>query len=327
MLGLATPVLLIFNVVACVYWLLTKRKYWAVLPLVALGFNTHYLKSVFQWNSQHRIPEEQHADNPEPDGYLKVVTYNVQHFGTEITGYSAKNLAEYLEEQGVDILCFQEFDGNRYFSLDSLRHVFAHWKYGTLATHEATQSILPIVVFSRYPIADSRIIRYDNSANSSLLCDVLLKTDTIRIINNHLQTTSVSQNRGRLERGLADQNDRKKAKAMRSFVDALHQNDIKRANQTDSICRLIEESPYPVIACGDFNSLPSSYTYHKMNNLLQDGFRSSGRGYMYTFRYYKRLLRIDYIFHSPSLEGLYYYSPSLTLNSDHNPVLMELRYR
>ena len=45
---------------------------------------------------------------------------------------------------------------------------------------------------------------------------------------------------------------------------------------------------------------------------------------MYTYRYAKRMLRIDYIFHSPSLKGIAYYSPDLDLCSDHNPVIMEV---
>jgi len=46
---------------------------------------------------------------------------------------------------------------------------------------------------------------------------------------------------------------------------------------------------------------------------------------MYTFRYFKRLLRIDYIFHSKEFKGVDYYSPDLDLCSDHNPVVMEVK--
>ena len=67
-----------------------------------------------------------------------------------------------------------------------------------------------------------------------------------------------------------------------------------------------------------------SYTYHHLRKTLKDGFRTAGNGYMYTYRYAKRMLRIDYIFHSPSLKGIEYYSPDLDLCSDHNPVIMEV---
>ena len=41
---------------------------------------------------------------------------------------------------------------------------------------------------------------------------------------------------------------------------------------------------------------------------------------MYTYRYAKTHVRVlNYIFHSPSLKGIEYYSPDLDLCSDHNP--------
>ena len=83
--------------------------------------------------------------------------------------------------------------------------------------------------------------------------------------------------------------------------------------------------PYPTLVCGDFNSLPSSYVYHAVKgDKLLDGFQTGGHGYMYTFKYFKHLLRIDYILHSPELKGLDYFSPDWEY-SDHNPVVMRMK--
>jgi len=101
---------------------------------------------------------------------------------------------------------------------------------------------------------------------------------------------------------------------------------VKRAAQTDSICHLAIAAPHPVLVCGDFNSLPSSYTYRRLSEFLEDGFKTGGHGYMYTYRYGKRMLRIDYAFHSPELECIDYYSPDLDLCSDHNPVIFTVKY-
>jgi endonuclease/exonuclease/phosphatase family metal-dependent hydrolase len=321
-LGLLMPGLLIANVAAALMWLLfTRRKYWLLVPLLAFAFNHNYLSAIFRLHPRPEVPVAANAD-----GYLKVFTYNVQHFGNEITGFSARELAAYLKKENADILCFQEFNDNKYFPLDSLREVFAHWEHVMLPQGDSLSGILPLAVFSRYPIVNSQFIRFDGSSNSSLYCDVQLPDDTVRIINNHLQTTNVSQNRRRLERGLDDRNNRKRGRLLKEFVSGLHANEIKRAAQTDRICELIQTSPHPVVVCGDFNSLPSSYTYRRITNLLTDGFRSAGRGYMYTFRYFKHLLRIDYIFHSPGMEGIRYDSPDMDLCSDHNPVMMLLKY-
>ncbi|UYU38092.1 endonuclease, partial [Bacteroides sp. DH3716P] len=69
----------------------------------------------------------------------------------------------------------------------------------------------------------------------------------------------------------------------------------------------------------------SSYVYHTIKgDKLQDGFQRSGHGYMYTFKYFKHLLRIDYILHSPELNSTDYFSPDLNY-SDHNPVVMRMK--
>ena len=319
LLGLAVPVLLICNLLVALCWGLA-RKCWALVPLVAFLCNWNYLTSVVQFHSSKK--------KTTTGKYLKIATYNIHSFGNEITGYSCKELAKYMQQEQVDVLCFQEFGDNRYFPMDSIRQALSHWQYSLIPSEDSIRGVLPIAVFSRYPVVNERFITYQNSANCSMMCDVVLGTDTVRLLNNHLQTTSVSQNRRKWERGLANSNDtRREAEVVQGAITSLHDNFVKRAEQTDSIRQLVVASPYPVLACGDFNSLPSSYTYAELSDVLKDGFRTSGRGYMYTYRYFKRLLRIDYIFHSPGIQGYRYYSPDLDLCSDHNPVLMEMKIK
>ena len=158
-------------------------------------------------------------------------------------------------------------------------------------------------------------------------CDLDVYGQTGRVFNNHLQTTEVSQNKRRLERELAknELTGREEAVA-RQLLEGLNENFRKRAAQAKTLEQLIRTTPYPILVCGDFNSLPSSYTYSTVKgDNLQDGFQTCGHGYMYTFRYFKRLLRIDYIFHSKEFKGVDYYSPDLDLCSDHNPVVMEVK--
>ena len=324
-LGLALPALLLCNLLVAICWAFARRR-WAFIPLAALVFNYGYILAIFQFSFTKKIPEGHYSSNY-ADGYLKIATYNVGNFGGEITGYSCKEIARYMKEQEVDVLCFQECGDNKYFPMDSIRNVFSHWRYALIPTEDSIRGVLPIAVFSRYPLVNPQFISYQQSANCSMQCDIILGRDTVRLLNNHLQTTSVSQNRRKWERGLASNDTRREAEVVQGAITSLHDNFVKRAEQTDSIRQLVVASPYPVLACGDFNSLPSSYTYAELSDVLKDGFRTSGRGYMYTYRYFKRLLRIDYIFHSPGIQGYRYYSPDLDLCSDHNPVLMEMKIK
>ncbi|MBQ8673556.1 MAG: endonuclease/exonuclease/phosphatase family protein [Bacteroides sp.] len=325
LLGMAVPTLLAVNLLVALCWAWARQR-WVWIPLLALLANWNYLSAVLQVGWPDRLPAEVTASRPHPMGYLTVATYNVQHFGSEITGYSCRELARYMEQERVDILCFQEFGDNPSFTLDSLKHTLRHWPHAFIMDADSIRGVLPLAVFSRFPLTHTEFITYTGSANCSMQCDLILEEDTVRLLNNHLQTTNVGQKRRKWKRAMvAAQDMRHEAEVMQDAAGTLHDNFMKRAMQTDSICRRIADSPYPVVVCGDFNSLPSSYTYHRLSDLLDDGFRTAGNGYMYTYRYAKRMLRIDYIFHSPALEGVHYYSPDLELCSDHNPVIFTLK--
>lgn len=62
---------------------------------------------------------------------------------------------------------------------------------------------MQLAVFSRYPIKEENLIVYPDSKNCSLWCDIEINGRIIRLFNNHLQTTEVSQNKRKLERDSA----------------------------------------------------------------------------------------------------------------------------
>lgn len=314
--GLGLPLLLISCLFVSAAWGIARR-WWALVPLLAIACSWNYLSTTFQ------IPWFQPGKD-DARHQLKVATYNVHNFGKEITGYSCKEIARLMRENKVDVICLQEMGGNRHFTTDSIVRTFSReWKYNYFPTCDTAQS-LPIAVFSRYPIRGQRFIPHPGSNNSSLVCDLFVGTDTIRLVNNHLQTTSINQNRGKWQQEFATNDRKREVEAMENAAGTLLENFVKRTGQTQIICDIVRQSPYPVILCGDLNSLPSSYTYHVLSNLLKDGFKEGGTGYMYTYRLAKRLLRIDYVFHSPQLRCISYRSPNWDLCSDHNPVMSEL---
>lgn len=316
-IGLLLSGLLLINLAAAIYWGI-RRRFWIVIPLIAIAANWQYLGRIFQ----PPFPAEKGNGRT-----LKIATYNVDSFGNEQSGYSCKEIAKYMEEHQVHIVCLQEFAANRYFTADSIRNTFANWQYVIIPQAPDSISILQIALFSKYPVKDSKLITYPDSRNCSMWCDLDVDGQTVRVFNNHLQTTEVSQNKRRLERELAknELTGREEAVA-RQLLEGLNENFRKRAAQAKTLEQLIRTTPYPILVCGDFNSLPSSYTYSTVKgDNLQDGFQTCGHGYMYTFRYFKRLLRIDYIFHSKEFKGVDYYSPDLDLCSDHNPVVMEVK--
>lgn len=311
-IGLAMPVLLLLNAGLIIYWCM-RCRIWLLLPFIAILGNWGYMSRVLRFSNPNVSKST-----------LIVSTYNVDGFNRDLTGYTCKEIARYMKNEQVDILCIQEFAAVKEFSIDSIKAAFSAWHYVAIPQPTDGKAILQVAVFSKYPISHTHLVTYPDSKNCSMWCDLDINGQNIRIFNNHLQTTEVSSNKVRLEKELHTENITGTEYAMLQLAKGLKENFIKRATQAEHMQKLIAASPYPTLVCGDFNSLPSSYTYHIMKGTkLSDGFLSAGHGYMYTFRYFKKLLRIDYIFHSKEFKVEDYVSPYLDY-SDHKPVMMKI---
>ena len=313
-IGLILPILLLANLASVIYWTIRWRC-WVFIPLIAIFSNWSYISCVIQSPFFSPASAPMVKMNAYTPGILTVATYNVDAFNHEHTGYSCKEIASYMRNLQADILCFQEFGINDEFGVDSIAAVLSDWPYYYIPISPEGKNLLQLAVFSRYPIKEENLIVYPDSKNCSLWCDIEINGRIIRLFNNHLQTTE----------GLRTDDSQRVERAALELIDGLHENFRKRAVQANTLKQLIAASPYPTIICGDFNSLPSSYVYHTVKgDKLQDGFQTSGHGYMYTFKFFKHLLRIDYILHSPELNSTDYFSPDL-IYSDHNPVVMRVK--
>jgi endonuclease/exonuclease/phosphatase family metal-dependent hydrolase len=183
-----------------------------------------------------------------------------------------------------------------------------------------------MVIYSRYPIKDSRKILFEDTNNSAMWADIDVKGDRIRVFNIHLQTTGINRtlhNAGKLRaQGFDIENNR--------FMEAIFGNYMLgmmfRAGQANMVANEKRASEKPVIMCGDFNDVPYSYVYNTVLGNMVDGFKECGSGLASTFRGGKKAVRIDYIFHDEALKGLSYYKSELTY-SDHYPVFMKLSFK
>ena len=102
---------------------------------------------------------------------------------------------------------------------------------------------------------------------------------------------------------------------------------MKRGVQAERVKEELNQSPYPVIVCGDFNDVPGSYTYETMRGNLRDAFVERGYGLGRSYNFLAPTLRIDYIFFNDSvLHAIGFRSPRTKL-SDHNPVIANFEVR
>lgn len=299
---LLLPCILLLCAITAVYWIV-RFRFWVWIPLVGILANGEYLCSIYQLPL--RTPTI-----PLTTESFKIATYNVGRFGKDHSGLTARRMAFFMANEQADILCFQEFTEFDQLPYDSLNAIFDAWPYSVITKGMDGENILPLAVYSKFPIVDSQQITFPYTPNNCVWVDIRINHTTIRVFNNHLQTTNINQSKGHLKL------------ALQRYLT----NDIIRAHQAGTINRLVSESRHPVIVAGDFNALPSSYTYRTMKANLKDGFRTAGHGWGYTYRYFRRLLRIDYIFHSPAFTAVDYYSPNADYGSDHNAVFLSFSY-
>lgn len=287
-----------------------RRK--AILPLLAILLHSDFIFAI--WQPPFHCKDITGDKNKE----LTLITYNCSHFyWTKL--WTMNEAAREIEKINPDILCLQEAPSTDYYHQDSINKAFDYLPY-KIQSYRTDH--LPIAIYSRYPITPVDTIYYKDSPNLSIIADIDINGKKIRIINNHFQTTSVNAHRGFIMDSKMPLKSR--LRELKLFLYTMKENYRKRTNQVNFISKEIENSPYPVLVCGDFNDIPSSYTYKTIQKSLTDSFWSAGSGYQYTFRYLFKILRIDYIFHSKDFKAIRSYSLEYPY-SDHNMVVWEGR--
>ena len=321
--GLIAPVLYVLNIAMILYWVI-RWRYWVFIPLAVVLLGAGKLSLFFRPTiSRH------YAEAPLFDP-LKMISYNVHGFyATDESGktYSTRDsVMAFVAAEQPDLVCFQEFEcssSDAKYRIDSLLGGELPYNVYNFKKPNSRGGGWGVAIYSRFPVLKWGVVDFPESSNSSIWADLLFYEDTLRVFNNHMQTTKVSSSdREYIDRQEFLQNDVEHNKRrVRSIVSKLRENYKIRAEQADSLAPMLAASPYEVIVCGDFNDTPMSYTYRKMRGDLRDAFVEKGHGRPSTFRGLFNLFRIDYVLHSDRLKTVSYVTLPYEY-SDHKPVIV-----
>lgn len=327
-LGLLFPFLLILNTALFFYWTIRIRRL-LILPLVALLISWPNVQNTFQLSGpQETLSEKRQI----PDKKLKIFTYNVQIFnllGSNTFGESQKKMFQDIKAANPDIICFQEFYTNHGKGLDitTIDNLLSAYPYKHVYwISSSAVAKYGIVIYSKFPIIKKRSIGFQNSYNASIYSDIKYKDDTLRLFNNHLQSIKFNRDDYKFISNQSKFNQKEKLKAVQDISNRLKRAFIKRSNQANLLSQKIEQSPHPVIVCGDFNDTPVSYTYRKIKGKLEDAFVNAGIGFANTYVGKFPSYRIDFVFHSEEMETKSFSVPHIKY-SDHYPVSVEIVLR
>jgi endonuclease/exonuclease/phosphatase family metal-dependent hydrolase len=310
--GLAYPVILGVNVFFVLFWLIFRPRYgFFSLAVILAG-----------WSFVSRYVQLEGKSSETGD--IEIISYNVHHFkgsGVLSQNQTAAEIVRFLKEQQPDIICLQEvrLRQNTIFNLQKTVqefHFINHYQFAR------TSNTFGSVTLSRYPIVHMGEIRFENSRNITIYTDLLVGKDTIRIFNVHLHSYGIDpRDYNIIDSGITTEEDLIKAREMGSKLKFGFE---MRARQVDTIRKMISETSYPVIVCGDLNDIPASYSYQQLGKGLKDAFVRSGKGIGRTFINKLPGLRIDYIFHSPVFESFNFKTHDYR-HSDHLPMSTTLK--
>lgn len=257
---------------------------------------------------------------------LTILTYNIEIFK------SYKNVEPILaliRQETPDIICMQEFGhyynnrpivNNILASLDSIYPYRHLWYKNQTAGNESG-----LVLFSKYPIVNKQKLEYESKNNISVFSDIVIGDDTIRIINNHLESNRLTLTEREITDNPTD------TSRMKSIYHKMVVSAHIRADQADSIAALIENTRYPVLVVGDFNDIPQSYTYrrilyseNKLGESLHDAYADAGElGMYHTYNQNHLNVAIDHILYTKPIRAIK--TTILKVDySDHYPLLSRL---
>ncbi|UTW61097.1 endonuclease/exonuclease/phosphatase family protein [bacterium SCSIO 12741] len=315
--GLLYPVWLAINIIFIIYWAFRlKNRFFLSILVIAAGY--FHFNKFFQFQEQPEYP---------PVESIRFYSHNLKAFGLngpEFQTEDGEKIFRYLDQHLFDVYCFQEFfdtDRKDFSPYDSIKKV-THAKYRHVEyLPEFRGNKFGLATLSQYPIVEKGMVEFEREGtNMCIYTDIDFDGTVVRVYNMHLQSVHLKPDDYEFLRN--PQNSESPTEETKGLISRLVKAYEKREEQTYTIEEHMEQCPYPIIVCGDFNDTPLSHAYEmiRAGGNLKDAFQENGSGLGSTYNGMLPILRIDYMFYSPQIENHYFEIVHEDL-SDHYPLI------
>lgn len=344
LMGLAFPVLFLFNFLLIFYWAF-QLKWRTLIPVAVLLLNLGQASLYVQFNNQKHLKvsgdgtsttDSMTTDFPDYTE-LKLVSYNAGLFGYFEDKWNLDSVVSVLNAQQPDVVCLQEI----------------YSKLGSMAALETELSVrlnLPysqyhllnqnrpygMLILSKFPIKKWQPVRFaGKTGNTAMWVDIQLKQThaetgekrkrMIRLYNLHLQSFRFGkQDYAYIEKQGQEADGDIDIVGSMGILERLRKGYEKRAEQVAMLKEEFGKLEHAKIVCGDMNDVPVSYSYRELSKGMKDAFVEAGWGLETTYKGKFPSFRIDYIFCDGGLDVIDYESFS-DVPSDHKMILSVLR--
>lgn len=297
-LSLAFPYVAAVLFLSVLFWLVAKPVM-SLIPIITLLVGWQQLSVVFAVHTNNSF------EKTKADSSLRLITWNVRGlYGITNSSYTQKRnrteIAALVNKLNPDIVCMQEFNDVKYpwdekNNIDLFTGICPHYFFSRDFRNQATIYYSGVIVFSKYPIIETSKIKYPGPNGESLIyADIVKGEDTIRIFTTHLESYHFNDSDYAMMQKLKEP-DAEALNASENLYSKMKRVFAKQGVQTDLVRDQLDNCPYPSVICGDFNSVPNSYTYFKIKGDRQDAFLSKSFGIGKSYNALAPTLRIDYI--------------------------------
>lgn len=347
LLSFTTIGAVLLNVIWFSIWVIIKHKKGMLVSFLLLLFSFNKtIAPLMGWKFFNRtnvvkIPVK--ANNT-----LKLITWNVGMFDLgdwELFPEKSEQFKAWIQSQNAHIVVLVEYykDANNQTPFD--KFMFENGYKFKVYQEEQTfrKSNLNIqlsrvdsisignVIFSKFPLSNHELLSLDSKGgHPAQKVQVHLNNEkVIDLVQVHLasfQFVKTDYQEVNDIKTAVKNNEATDKIAILKIADKINAGTSIRRIQSNQLASIIANNNRPTILCGDFNDVPTSYTYTTSKGALADAFVTNGKGLGRTFRRIAPTLRIDYIFYTPQYLNAVAADIQDVGLSDHNPVIATFKY-